>query len=70
MIFRGRALSEDEMTSFLSHLTNSIRAHAGGLDKNLRQGMRNGFRTSCNWDMLCSRFVDGMGPPNINAVQT
>ena len=70
MIFQRRALSEDEMASFLSHLTNSIRAHAGGLDKNLRRDMRNGFRTSCNWDMLRNRFVNGMDAPDISDVQT
>ena len=70
MIFQRRALSQDEMASFLSHLTSSIRAHAGGLDKNLRRDMRDGFRTSCNWNMLRNRFVNGMGAPNIEAVQT
>ena len=69
MIFRGRALSADQMRSLLSNLTNSIREHADGLDRSLMNDMRDGFRNSCNWDMTYNRPAIGMDAPDISAVQ-
>eukprot|EP01045_Picozoa_sp_COSAG04_P037792 COSAG04_NODE_9830_length_829_cov_0.608219_1_plen_81_part_00 len=69
MIFRRRALTGDQMSSLLSNLVNSIREHVDGLDRSLMNDMRDGFRNSCNWDMIRNKPANGMGAPDINVVQ-